>query len=358
MMERLRVYDGARVLVFGHTGFVGGWLAVWLTRLGAKVYGFALPPQDDPNLFDALALATRVEQRLADVRDPAAVVEATLAARPDVVFHLAAQSRVRRSYRSPIETLDTNVMGTAHVLEALRTVSGTRACVVVTSDKCYENHERPDGYRESDPLGGHDAYSASKACAEIVVASYRSAFLMRSEPAVLVASARAGNIVGGGDWGEDRIIPDCVRSIASRQALELRSPRAVRPWQHVLDALLGYLLLGADLLAGRGDRAEAWNFGPDANEPKTVSELVARFFTEWDDPTVPLVSVVSPNGPVETGQLRLDSTKAQQRLGWRPRLGFAESVGWTARWYRAFYDDRASALETTVGQIARYEERL
>ena len=358
MRARLRVYDGARVLVFGHTGFVGGWLALWLRHLGARVYGVALAPEDEPNLFGALELEGRIEHQIADVRDAGAVAAAVDGARPDVVFHLAAQSRVRRSYRLPLETLATNVMGTAHVLEAIRSSPTARACVIVTSDKCYANQERSDEYRESDPLGGDDAYSASKAAAEHVVSCYRSAFLRRREPPVFVASARAGNIIGGGDWGEDRIVPDCVRALIAGEPLRLRNPHSVRPWQHVLDAISGYLVLGAHLLEGRDECAEAWNFGPAPGVSKTVSELVERLHHEWGEPTRPPVITTDAAAPVETSQLRLDSSKARARLGWDARLDFAEAVAWTARWYRAFYRDRSSAPDATIAQMALYEERF
>jgi len=358
MRAHLRVYDGARVLVFGHTGFVGGWLALWLHQLGARVSGVALPPEDEPNLFTALGLESRVEHRVADIRDRAAVVDALRAIRPDMVFHLAAQSRVRRSYRLPLETLATNVMGTAHVLEALRAERCARVCVVVTSDKCYASQAREQGYCETDPLGGDDVYSASKAAAEHVVSCYRRAFLAASDPAVLVASARAGNIIGGGDWGEDRILPDCVRSIVAGEPLRMRHPHAVRPWQHVLDAIGGYLLLGAVLAEGRADVAEAWNFGPPPRVSNTVSELVRQFHHEWGEPTAPPIIANELNAPAETSELRLDSSKARSRLGWETRLGFEESVAWTARWYRAFYRDQASAPDATIAQIALYEERF
>jgi CDP-glucose 4,6-dehydratase len=358
MRAHLRVYDGARVLVFGHTGFVGGWLALWLQHLGARVCGVALPPEDEPNLFRALGLESRIDHRITDIRERAAVVEVLRSARPDVVFHLAAQSCVRRSYRLPIETLATNVMGTAHVLEALRATPGVRSCVVVSSDKCYASQPSRDGYCETDSLGGDDVYSASKAAAELVIASYRRAFLGGSEPAVLVASARAGNIIGGGDWGEDRIVPDCVRSIVADEPLRMRNPRAVRPWQHVLDAVCGYLLLGAHLAEGRAEFAEAWNFGPPPDVSKTVSELVRQFHHEWGEPTPAPIIASEHNAPAETSELRLDSSKARARLGWESRLGFEESIAWTARWYRAFYRDRASAPDATIAQMALYEERF
>lgn len=357
MKRRLGVYEGTRVLLLGHTGFVGGWLAMWLRHLGADVHGVALAPEDTPNLFDSLELGQRIRHTLADVRDLSAVIDAHRSARPDIVFHLAAQSRVRRSYRVPAETLATNVMGTAHVLEALRTVPGARACVIVTSDKCYENHAREDGYRETDALGGHDPYSASKACAELVVACYRSAFFAAAPSPVLVASARAGNIIGGGDWADDRIVPDCVRSIVSEQPIRLRNPRAVRPWQHVLDATFGYLLLGAHLLEGSAAYADAWNFGPDATAPKTVLDLVTQLRGEWGEAVPPVVVAPAGDAYVETTELRLDSSKARVTLGWAPRLAFEEAVHWTAQWYRAFYRDRSSAPTTTLEQIARYQAR-
>jgi CDP-glucose 4,6-dehydratase len=359
LTDRLGVYRGTRALVFGHTGFAGGWLALWLRRLGVEVSGFALAPEDSPNLFDALGLAGVIEHEIGDVRDRDAVARALRHRRPDIVFHLAAQSRVRRSYRMPVETLATNVLGTAHVLEALRSEPSARAAVVVTSDKCYENRERQDGYHEGDRLGGTDAYSASKACAELVVSSYRSAFLQRMDPPVLLGSARAGNNIGGGDWAEDRIVPDCVRALAAGASPRLRSPGAVRPWQHVLDAVLGYILLGGELLRGRAEFADAWNFGPDASAPRTVAELVHRFLGVWGDGArEPEVAPPSAEEPEETVELRLDASKAKARLRWRQVLGFDEAVGWTAEWYRSFYRDPTRALDLTAAQLARYEDRL
>jgi CDP-glucose 4,6-dehydratase len=354
MRSRLRAYQGTCALVLGHTGFVGGWLTTWLRELGARVFGAALPPEDRPNLFEALGLESAVEHRVVDVRDRDAVVALVRGIRPDVVFHLAAQSRVRRSYRLPLETLATNVMGTAHVLDAI-CAAGTRACVIATSDKCYANRAGGVGYRESDALGGDDVYSASKAAAELVVGCYRHAFLGRREPPVLVASTRAGNIIGGGDWAEDRIVPDCVRAMIAGQPLRLRNPHAVRPWQHVLDAVGGYLLLGAELLTGRAECAEAWNFGPLPGVSKTVAELVDQLRGQWGEPTPAPIIAAEQNAPFETSELRLDSTKARERLRWEPRLHFADAIDWTARWYRGFYRDAASARDETIAQIAGYE---
>jgi CDP-glucose 4,6-dehydratase len=356
MSQGLALYRGLRVLVFGHTGFAGSWLTLWLTGLGARVHGFALAPDETPNLFDALGVGRAIEHQVADIRDLALVADAVGRIRPDVVFHLAAQARVRRSYREPVDTFAVNVMGTTHVLEAIRRAGGPPACVVVTSDKCYENQEREQGYRETDRLGGDDAYSASKACAELVVAAYRSAFLARAAPAMLVASARAGNIIGGGDWTEDRIVPDCARAIAAGQRVTLRSPGAVRPWQHVLDALHGYLRLGARLLEGDASFAEAWNFGPDG-APRTVGEVAERFTRRWRPELSPEIRR-SAADPPETVLLRLDPGKAAARLGWRARLGFEDAVDWSADWYRAFYAEPRSAPAVTAEQIRRFEDGL
>jgi CDP-glucose 4,6-dehydratase len=353
----LEVYAGARALVLGHTGFVGGWLALRLRELGAEVHGFALPPEDSPNLFEALGLDTLVEHRIGDVRDAAAVDRAFRESRPDVVFHLAAQSRVLRGYAEPLATFTTNAIGTAHVLEALRTAPGASACVVATSDKCYENDDRAGGYRETDALGGRDPYSASKACAELVVAAYRRSFFDAAESGALVASARAGNIVGGGDWAPDRIVPDCVRAIAAGRPLVLRHPDAVRPWQHVLDASSGYLLLGARLLEGSRACASAWNFGPANESEETVADLVARVGDEWlGRPLETALAPPSGTARVEASKLRLNSSKAHAELGWRPRLDFGEAVRWTVEWYRTFERDPRSARALTLDQIRRHRE--
>lgn len=342
-------YAGRRVLITGHTGFKGSWLALWLERLGAQVSGLALAPETTPSLFEAAAVGSQMVSHLADVRDAAAVARVVATSRPEIVFHLAAQPLVRRGYREPVETFATNVMGTVHVLDAVRRCPSVRAVVVVSSDKCYESRDWPWGYRETDHLGGHDPYSASKACTEIATAAWRSAYGQDAE-APLIASARAGNVIGGGDWAEDRLVPDLVRASLSGQPAFIRNPAAVRPWQHVLEPLAGYLALGARLLAGDRRFAAAWNFGPALEDMQPVSTLCEAL--------CPALGVrwQYDNGthPAEAPVLRLDSSRAIQQLGWRPRWPLAQTLRATAEWYarhRAGEDARALTLE----QIGAFE---
>ena len=323
-------YRNKRALVTGHTGFKGSWLALWLHELGAKVTGIALPPEARPNHWDLLQLP--LEEYHLDIRDGLGVQQLFARCEPEVVFHLAAQPLVRRSYQIPLATWSTNVMGTAHVLEACRYTPSVRAVVVITTDKCYENHEWPWGYRENDRLGGHDPYSASKAAAELVAASYRNAFFSTVN-APLLATARAGNVIGGGDWSEDRLIPDLMRAVSQRQSLEVRSPHATRPWQHVLESLSGYLLLGQNLLLGDPASAEAWNFGPDAEGNCQVSEVLARLKKRWE----PLRWHYSEQTQFhEASLLYLDSAKARSRLRWRPVWNLDVALAKTADWYQAW----------------------
>lgn len=328
------IYRGKRVLLTGHTGFKGSWLALWLHELGAKVTGIALPPESTPSHWDLLELP--IDDRRLDIRDADALTRIVLETEPDIVFHLAAQALVRRSYRAPIDTWSTNVMGTAHVLEACRHTSSVRAIVVITSDKCYKNREWPWGYREIDRLGGHDPYSASKAGAELVAASYRSAFF-NAEAAPLLATARAGNVIGGGDWSEDRLIPDLVRALEKNQPLEIRSPQATRPWQHVLESLSGYLLLGQKLLNGDKASADAWNFGPDPEGNRTVTDIIERFNHHW--PGLRWRVTAQPQ-PHESTLLYLDCAKAHRRLHWQPVWNIDTALAKTADWYRAWLESR------------------
>lgn len=325
-------YLGKRVLVSGHTGFKGSWLSLWLNALGAEVAGIALDPPAGPNHWELLKLP--INDHRVDIRDEAAVRAVFASERPEIVFHLAAQPLVRRSYNEPVITWGTNVMGTAHVLEAVRHTQEVRAVVVVTTDKCYENREWPWAYRERDRLGGHDPYSASKAGAELLAASYRSAFLQHPT-APLVATARGGNVIGGGDWSDDRLIPDLVRSVVSHEPLFIRSPRATRPWQHVLDCLSGYLLLGQQLLAGDTSCAEAWNFGPDGQGSRTVQQVLEGLALTWPHVRWQAASV---SGPHEACMLQLDSAKAKAQLGWRPVWNFEEAIQYTASWYRRWLE--------------------
>jgi CDP-glucose 4,6-dehydratase len=339
------VYRGKHVLITGHTGFKGSWLAQWLSELGAVVTGVALPPKTQPNHWDLLGLGTN-EHRL-DIREPEALKRAFSASKPEVVFHLAAQPLVRRSYRDPLETWSTNIMGTANVLEACRQTPSVRAIVAITTDKCYENLEWPWGYRENDRLGGHDPYSASKAGSELVAASYRSAFF-NAENTPLLATARAGNVIGGGDWSEDRLIPDLVRAVAQGQSLEIRSPHATRPWQHVLESLSGYLLLGQHLLRGDKAYAEAWNFGPEPEGNRTVSEVLDKLNENW---STPRWHVTEQPQPHEATLLYLDSTKARSKLHWQPVWSFDAALEKTVDWYRAWIE---SGKEISREQLVDY----
>lgn len=341
-------YRGRRVLVTGHTGFKGSWLAHWLAELGAEVVGISLDPSTVPAHWSLLGLSI-LDHRV-DIRDAAALGRVVRDARPEVVFHLAAQALVRASYRDPLGTWSTNVMGTANVLDACRNTPSVRAIVVVTSDKCYENQEWDRAYRETDRLGGHDPYSASKAGAELVASSYRDAFFGRAG-APLLATARAGNVIGGGDWAEDRLIPDLVRAITTRSTLMIRSPRATRPWQHALESLSGYLLLGQMLLEGRRDFAEAWNFGPAPEGNQPVGELLARLGALWPEFSWELSSDPKPH---EATLLNLDSAKARERLGWAPVWTLDDALGKTAEWYRTFL--RTGELMTSA-QLRAFAER-
>lgn len=344
-------WSGKRVLVTGHTGFKGGWLAWWLHHLGAKVSGYSLPAPTSPSLFELTQLSDVITSFDGDIRDAAKLRRAFEEAEPEVVFHLAAQPIVRASYDDPVETYDTNVLGTMHVLEAMRRTKSLRVGIVVTSDKCYENREWEWGYREIDALGGHDPYSSSKACAEILTASYRRSFF-GPEGAPRVATVRAGNVIGGGDWAKDRIVPDAVRAFSRAEALLVRNPSSTRPWQHVLEPLSGYLDLAAALTRDAA-LADAWNFGPHAESVVPVSRLVGALADGWGE-GARWVSGPGPH-PHEARSLKLDWSKAREHLGWRPRLGFEAGVTWTLDWYRAVHRGE-SARASTLAQIARYEE--
>lgn len=319
-----------RVLLTGHTGFKGGWLAVWLAMLDARVHGYALAPATQPALFQVARIETVLATHtLADVRDPDALTEVMARVAPEIVFHLAAQPLVRESYRTPVDTFATNVMGTVHLLEAVRQVPSVRAVVVITSDKCYLNRESGNAYVETDALGGHDPYSASKACAELATQAWRSAFLTDR---VSVASARAGNVIGGGDWAEDRLVPDALRAWEKGRPVQVRYPGAVRPWQHVLEPLHGYLML-AERLHG-GEAAEAWNFGPDAHDMVPVGVLLDRLAQFWGAGATWFGDAGSH--PHEAGLLHLDSGKARRELGWVPRWSLDVALDRVVGWHRAF----------------------
>jgi CDP-glucose 4,6-dehydratase len=346
-------YTGKRVLLTGHTGFKGSWMALWLTKLGAEVFGMALDPPTTPSLFDLAGLAETVDHYIADVRDAQAVQDRIAAVRPDVIFHMAAQSLVRESYRSPVDTLAVNVMGTAHILEAARQLATPCAIVIVTSDKCYDNREWVWGYRENDRLGGHDPYSMSKGAAELVTESWRASFFHAPDSAIRVASARAGNVIGGGDWAVDRIVTDSIAALARGGSIRLRNPHATRPWQHVLEPLSGYLLLGQHLMGARGTAfAEAWNFGPLTDSIRPVSDLARLLVEAWGSGRWEAAAM--PNQPKEAYSLALNCDKAHHQLGWKPSWTIEQAVNATVMWFKAWQaGDNLRAV--TYDQIARYE---
>jgi CDP-glucose 4,6-dehydratase len=327
-----RFWRGKRVLVTGHTGFKGAWLSLWLQRLGADVTGIALPPATQPNLFTLTGLATRMQSRFCDIRDAAALADIVAAARPEIALHLAAQPLVRPGYRDPLGTFATNIMGTAHLLDVIRGMDSVRAVVVVTTDKVYRVADDSPRYREDDALGGHDPYSASKAAAEIVVASYRDAFLR--DHGVAIATARAGNVIGGGDWSEDRLIPDAVRAWQAAATLEVRRPASVRPWQHVLEPLAGYLVL-AERIYRQPELAGPFNFGPRATDAVTVREVIELAQAAYGGGHVHFATTTT--GPHESTSLMLDASRAEKLLGITPRWSLAEAVRRTIAWYRAVH---------------------
>ncbi|HEX6660351.1 MAG TPA: CDP-glucose 4,6-dehydratase [Sphingomicrobium sp.] len=342
-------WAGRRVLVTGHTGFKGGWLSLWLNALGAEVAGFSLPPATEPNFFDQTHLRDLVAHREGDVRDLESVRTAVRDVRPEVVFHLAAQPLVRLSYDQPVETYATNVMGTVHLLEACRDAPDLQAVVCVTSDKCYENRESTTPYRESDQMGGHDPYSSSKGASEIVVSAYRRSFFQTGPR---IASVRAGNVIGGGDWADDRLIPDIVRALLAGERPQIRNPNSIRPWQHVLDALSGYLLVAERLLEGRDDVACGWNFGPSDEDAQPVSWIVEKMLAEWGSD----LAWQRPEGsqPHEAILLKLDCSKARNELGWRPKLRLGDALRNVVEWHKQV-DGGADPRAVSLRQLAKYE---
>lgn len=327
------LYTGRRVLVTGHTGFKGSWLTLWLRSLGAHVAGLALNPDTNPSHWAALRMEDVTDCRV-DLRDAYAVHRVLEQYQPEIVFHLAAQPLVRRSYREPSETFSTNVIGLIHLLQAVRSCSSVRVFVNATTDKVYADQVGATGYRESSPLGGHDPYSSSKACAELVSDCWRKSFFEAEEPTVRLATARAGNVIGGGDWAEDRLVPDLVRATVTGQALFVRNPNAIRPWQHVLEPLSGYLRLG-QLLWSDASLARAWNFGPGSQGEISVQSLSEHLARNW--PALRIAHDSNPH-PHEAALLRLDASAAQQQLGWQPVWDMTETLARTARWYQAFYE--------------------
>lgn len=349
------LYTGQRVLVTGHTGFKGSWLVNWLLDLGAEVCGYSDDVPTDPSLFKLAGLAQRIEHRIGDVRDRTAFAEAVKAFRPDIVFHLAAQAIVSTSYRDPLDTISTNVLGTATVLDVLRNVDWPCVGIIITSDKCYENVEWPWGYRETDRLGGRDIYSASKGAAELIFHAYHHSFFA-TPGHVRLATARAGNVIGGGDWAADRIVVDCVKAWQNNRPVEIRSPRSTRPWQHVLEPLSGYLLLGARMLQSDSMHGESYNFGPQAEQNHTVIQLLSDLSEQWG-PLDCEPYVITGDIPFhEAGLLKLSCDKALLELRWQPTLTYAECVELTGGWYRRILREDSDVFALTAEQIRRYEE--
>ena len=352
-MRLAESYAGRGVFVTGHTGFKGSWLVEWLGAMGADVTGFALDPPTQPNLFDALDLGTRVRHVVGDVRDRDRLEAEVQASQPTVIFHLAAKALVRRAYEEPRDTFETNVMGTVNILEAARACPSVGAVVIVTSDKVYENRETGQAFRETDPLGGRDPYATSKACADLVTTCYRDSFFAQG---AAIASVRAGNVIGGGDWAPDRIIPDSVRALVAGEPVVVRNPDAIRPWQHVLEPLSGYLTLGALLLEGGGRYAGAWNFGPtQERSDQPVRWVVDRFLTEWGDGS--WTTPASTEGqPHEAQRLSLDSAKAREQLDWKPVWDPSTAVRRTASWYREYYRAPARARDLVDDELHAYQD--
>lgn len=352
-----RAYAGKRVLVTGHTGFKGSWLSLWLELLGAEVTGFALTPPTTPAMFDLCMVESGIRHIIGDVRDTRALDAALAVANPDILLHLAAQPIVRLSYAEPVETLDVNVMGTAQVLEAVRrhTAASQKRCeiVVVTSDKCYANHEWPWGYRENDPMGGHDPYSMSKGATELVVESWRQSYFAKADSLSAIASGRAGNVIGGGDWAENRIMTDLVAAVARGEPLELRNPLATRPWQHVLEPLSGYLWLGAQLMGEhRTTFAQGWNFGPHAESICTVAQLADKCFAVWGSGSWQLAN--EADSPKEAQSLSLAIEKARYELHWQPVWGIDKCTAATIAWYKQWHEAKGDLRTLTLHQIRQY----
>jgi CDP-glucose 4,6-dehydratase len=352
-MENMEInynfWSGRSVFLTGHTGFKGGWLALWLTEMGAKVYGYSLDATTSPNFFKIVNLKDKIENStIGDIRNLSDLIKSIKAAKPSIIFHMAAQALVRKSYDDPIETYTTNVIGTVNILEAARKVDTVEAIINITTDKCYENKEWNRPYRETDRLGGFDPYSSSKACSELVTAAYRNSFLKTE---IKVATARAGNVIGGGDWSQDRLLPDFFRSINNNEVLHIRSPDAVRPWQHVLDPLFGYLILAEKLIENGNNFAESWNFGPDESGSKTVMWILDRISKKFASAKWIIDKQEQKH---EATLLKLDISKAKSKLGWTPKWTLENAIDNTAEWHIA-YQNNEKISEFSIKQIKLYQ---
>lgn len=352
----VNLWQGRRVFLTGHTGFKGAWLASWLAHRGAQIRGYSLDPPTHPNMFNVASVGSTLEDVRGDIRDQKKLEESVSGFAPEIVFHLAAQPLVRRSYADPIGTYSTNVMGTAHLLEAVRNTPSVRVVICITTDKCYQNREWVWPYRETDALGGHDPYSSSKACAEMVVEAYRDSYFPESRLAdhrVVIATARAGNVIGGGDWSEDRLIPDLIRGFQTGEPVRIRRPKSVRPWQHVLEPLHGYMLLAESAWEGNGGVASAFNFGPNSDDVWPVERIATKLAAMWGNGASWIED--SQPGVHEAHHLTLDSSKAQAVLGWRPHLSIETALEYTVDWHRSWQDGANMTHETKM-QIARFEQ--
>lgn len=344
-------WQNKKVFITGHTGFKGSWLSLWLSSLGAKVTGYALAPEINPTLFELAKVQTLVDSQIGDICDYQKMCETMVKADPDIVIHMAAQALVRDSYESPLATYQSNVIGTANVLESVRKCSKVKAVVVVTTDKCYENKEWYWGYRENEALGGYDPYSSSKACAELVTAAYRQSFLKTA--GIAVATVRAGNVIGGGDWAKDRLIPDCLRAIEKGATIIIRSPKAIRPWQHVLEPLRGYLMLAEKLYIGGNDWAQSWNFGPNDQSVISVGELVGKIATKLGG-----TYEIQQNDTLhEAAYLKLDCSKAKMKLSWIPILTMEETLTYIAEWFHT-YLKKEDMQQFSLQQIKQYTQKI
>ncbi|MEW6096208.1 MAG: CDP-glucose 4,6-dehydratase [bacterium] len=355
-----QIYKDRKVLITGHTGFKGGWLSLWLTELGAKVIGYSLKPPTTPNLFEAINLKSKIVHIIGDIRDETHLTTVFKEYQPEFAFHMAAQPLVRFSYKEPKLTYETNIMGTINLLEAVRKTEGMKVCIIITSDKCYENKEWVYGYREIDPMGGYDPYSSSKGCAELITSSYRNSFFNPKDYGKIhhlaLSSVRAGNVIGGGDWGEDRLTPDCVKALSQNKAILIRNPLSIRPWQYVLEPLSGYLLLGALMYENGTKYSSGWNFGPNDESIITVEKLVKLVIKYWGGGDY----VVDTSNHTQTHEaclLKLDISKSRTLLGWKPIYNIYEAVEKTINWYKGFYTGKKTKgkmSELTVEEIWKY----
>jgi CDP-glucose 4,6-dehydratase len=346
-------YRGKKVFITGHTGFKGSWLALWLHELGAEVTGFALPPYTDKDNYVLSGLSSKITDTKGDIRNAHLLDNAIQQAQPDIIFHLAAQSLVRLSYQQPVETYQTNLMGSLHVMESFRACPPAKVAIMVTTDKCYENKEQLWGYRENEPMGGYDPYSSSKGAAELAISSWRRSFMNPKEyekHGKSIASVRAGNVIGGGDWTADRIIPDCIRALESQQHISIRNPKAIRPWQHVLEPLSGYLMLAKNMWAEPTRYCEGWNFGPDMKSVVNVWEIASKVIQHYGSGK--LVDISTPDAPHEAGLLMLDIHKATFELGWKPKMNIDQMIEMTIGWYKNYAN--GDVYNICLEQIKQY----